>query len=131
MKLFKRKYFYVKFYFNKIEVTNLETGETVSKTSVEKFSTKRIVIADFNSAELLLREIIDSFKTSKNIFKNQFEVLMQQMEEFEDGVSEIEKRAYRDLAEQAGTVKVFLLLHSKKLRNEEALSGMINNEFGQ
>ena len=129
MNLFKRKHFYVKFYFNKIEVTNLETGETISKSSLKKFSSKRFVIADFNNAELLLREIIDSFKTSKNIFKNQYEILMQQMEEFEDGISEIEKRAYRDLAEQAGAIKVYLVLHCRKLNNEEALSGMLNNEF--
>ncbi len=43
------------------------------------------------------------------------------MEELEGGLSEIEKRAYRDLCEQAGAAEIHLVEHYKKLNVEQAL----------
>ena len=131
MNLFKKTHFYVKIYFNKIEITNLDTAETITKSAIEKFSTKRIVIANFNIAELLLREGFNELKTKKGFLPLGHEVLMQQMEEFEDGISEIEKRALRDMAEQAGAMKVFLILETKKISVEEAMNGLKNEEFSR
>jgi hypothetical protein len=129
MSLFKRPSFYIKIYFNKIEITHLETGETISRNSLTNFSTKRIVLADFNAVELLVRNTIDEFEISKGIIKKAFHALVQQMEIFEDGISEIEKRAMRDIAEQAGAVTVHLIFDTKKLPYEEAFTKLKNKEF--
>jgi rod shape-determining protein MreB and related proteins len=129
MSLFKRPSFYIKIYFNAIEVTHLDTGETIKRSSLEKFSTKRLVIADFNIVELLVRNTIDEFEISKGIIKKAFHALVQQMEIFEDGISEIEKRAMRDIAYQAGAVKVNLNFDTKKLPYEEAFTKLKNKEF--
>jgi hypothetical protein len=129
MQLFKRPSFYIKIYFNKIEITLLETGETIIRNSLTNFSTKRIVLADFNTIELLVRDTINEFEISKGFIKKAFHALMQQMETFEDGISEIEKRALRDIAEQAGAVDVYLILDTKKLPYEEAFTKLKNKEF--
>lgn len=129
MKLFQRKYYYIKIHFNKVEITDLVTEETVTKTSFEKFSNKRIVIADFNVVELLIKEIIISFQKKTKAFITQNIMLIQQMESQEGGLTEIEKRAMRDLCEQAGGLKVFLILNNKKINVKEALKGIKNNTF--
>lgn len=129
MQLFKRPSFYIKIYFNKIEITHLDTGETITKNALQNFSTKRIVIADFNNVELLVRDIINEFEISKGLIKKSFHALMQQMETFEDGISEIEKRAMRDIAEQAGAVTVYLNLDTKKIHYEQAFAMLKNKEF--
>ncbi len=129
MSIFKRPSFYLKLYFNKVEITNLETGETIIKNALKNFSTKRLVIADFNNVELLIRETINEFETSKGFFNKSFHAIMQQMEAFEDGVSEIEKRAMRDLAEQAGAVDVYLILDTKKLTYQDAFIKLKSKEL--
>jgi hypothetical protein len=92
MNFFKRPSFYIKFYFNKIEITHLDTGETIVRSAIENFSTKRFVVSDFNKAELLIRSIVNEFEVMKGFLKPSFIALLQQMETFEDGISEIEKR---------------------------------------
>lgn len=119
--LFKKKLLYIKVYKNKIEVTNLENGHTVSKNSLEKFSTDRIIVAKFNIAESLIREIIVELNLKKGIFSPQLNILIQQMERFEDGLSDIEARGYRDICEQAGATEIHLVDHNQKLSIRQAI----------
>lgn len=48
-------------------------------------------------------------------------ILIQQLEGFEGGLSDIEKRALRDLAEMVGANKVFILEQSESVSTEVAL----------
>ncbi|UAY51671.1 rod shape-determining protein [Ferruginibacter albus] len=119
--LFKRIPIYIKIYFNKVEITNLVTGKTVSKISEQGFSTKRVVIADFNVLELVIRDILKELNGKGGIFQHSLKALIQQMEPVEGGLVEIEKRALRDVAEQAGAAHIILIEHTRKLSNEEAI----------
>jgi MreB/Mbl protein len=129
MKLFKKNYFYIKLYFNKIEITNLLNEETIAKSAVKKFSTNRIVIADFNALELLIRETInDLLKNSKVLF-TQNSMLIHHLEKLDGGITEIEKRAMRDLCEQAGATNVFIITDNNRISNYLALVGIKNKTF--
>ncbi len=112
---------YVKLYYNAIEVTNLDSNVTVKKTAINNFSTQRLVLADFNNAEILLREILDDVIPKKFGVSKSLKTLIQIVENIEEGISELEKRGLRDLAEQAGSKEVYLWLNDKKLTDAEAL----------
>jgi len=106
---------YVKIYPDKIEVINITTRETISKTSLTKFSSDRLLIAEYNIAEALLCEILKELKLSKRSLK----VLIQQMKELEGGLSETEKRTLRDFAEQAGARSVYIINRTSSMTAEE------------
>ena len=95
-------------------------GETISRESAERFSTQRFIIADFNIADALIRNIINDLLPKKGIFPRQTKILIQQVESVEGGLSEIEKRALRDLGEMAGGTTVILIEHFRTLSNAEA-----------
>jgi hypothetical protein len=88
--VFKTTPVYVKIYNDKIEVTNVVTGNTVVLNAIAKFSSSRIVIADFNNAELLLRNSLQDLGLVKKFLSPRLKVLMQIMENIEGGLSELE-----------------------------------------
>lgn len=49
-------------------------------------------------------------------------ILMQQLEGTEGGLSDLEKRALRDLGELVGGKKIFIVEHSNSLTTPEALA---------
>lgn len=118
--LFKPICLHIKLYSNRIEITNLETGESVSKTAEENFSTARIVIGNFAKAEKLIEAVLKDLHFRKQTF-GALKVLIQQMEKLEGGLSDIEKRAMRDLAEQVGAKYVIVVDHANTLSVEEAM----------
>ena len=120
LSIFKRTPIYVKLSKNKVQIVNLETGETISRESSEPFSTHRFIIADFNKADDLIRNIINDLLPRKGIFPRQIKILIQQVESVEGSLAEIEKRALRDLGEMAGGTTVILIEHFRKLNNTEA-----------
>lgn len=120
--IFKKIPVYVKIYNNKIEATNLANGNTVSLHATKKFSSSRIVIADFNSIEILLRSAFQELGLAR---KPRLKALMQIMEKVEGGLTELEKRGLRDLGEQAGAMEVYILEHNRKLSVEEALVSFV------
>lgn len=122
--IFKKTPLYVKLSTNRIEIVNLETGETISRESSEPFSTQRFIIADFNKAEALIRNIIHELLPRKGIFPRQFKMLIQQVESIGGDLAEIEKRAMRDLGEMAGATVVILINHFRPLNNTEAISAI-------
>ena len=106
---------YVKIYPDTIEITNINTQQTISRTSNIKFSSTHLLVTEFNIAETLIREMIKELGLSRRSLK----VLIQQMKEFEGGLSETEKRALRDLGEQAGGRTVYIANRTKVMNNEE------------
>ncbi len=120
MKLFKTDYLYVKISTNAVEITNLITDETISRKAVENFSTTRVVVANFNNITSLIISMLRELGISTSFFSTK-KILIQQMEKQDGGLSDIEKRALRDAAEQAGARFVILIDHPNKLSSEEAL----------
>ena len=118
--IFKRTPIYIKLSRNRIEIVNLDTLEKISRESVEPFSTQRLIIADFNKAEALIRNIINDLLPKKGFFPPQIKILIQQVEAVEGGLSETEKRVLRDLGEVAGGTTVILIEHFQTLGHTEA-----------
>lgn len=121
LNIFRKVPVYVKIYHDKIAITNINTQQTISKTSTIKFSSNRLLVAEFNVAEMLIREILKELGLSGRTLK----ILIQQMKEFEDGLSEAEKRVLRDLAEQAGGATVYIINRANIMTSEE-IQGFLN-----
>ncbi len=63
------------------------------------------VIADFNAAELMIREMIKMIYPKKQLFPPTWRMMIC----IPSSITEVEKRAVRDSAEQAGAKEVYLL----------------------
>ena len=63
------------------------------------------VIADFNAAELMIREMIKMIHQKKPLFPPSWRMMIC----IPSSITEVEKRAVRDSAEQAGAKEVYLL----------------------
>src|ERR1700732_1463755 len=63
------------------------------------------VIADFNAAELMIREMIKMIYPKKPLFPPSWRMMIC----IPSSITEVEKRAVRDSAEQAGAKEVYLL----------------------
>ena len=63
------------------------------------------VIADFNAAELMIRELIKLVNPKKRLFPPSWRMMIC----IPSSITEVEKRAVRDSAEQAGAKEVYLL----------------------
>ncbi len=125
LNIFKAIPIYAKIYNDKIEVTNLVKGDTIALNASEKFSSSRIVLSNFSNAEMLLRNILRELGLSKRFLSPRLKVLLQIMENIEGGLSDLERRGLRDLAEQAGAADIYILEHNKKLSIQEALVSFV------
>lgn len=119
--MFKVKSIYIKIKRNYVEVTDLNTGETVSKQAVQPFSSTRNVVSSFNPANETIQSVLQELGLTGRFFLSKMNILIQQLEGLEGGLSDIEKRALRDLAEMAGANKVFILEESEPVSTEIAL----------
>ena len=63
------------------------------------------VIADFNAAELMIRELIKLVYPKKRLFPPSWRMMIC----IPSSITEVEKRAVRDSAEQAGAKEVYLI----------------------
>lgn len=119
--MFKLKSIYIKIKRNHVEVTDLNTGETVSKHAVQPFSSTRNVVSSFNPANETIQSALKELGLAGRFFLSKMNILIQQLEGLEGGLSDIEKRALRDLAEMAGANKVFILEQAEPVTTEVAL----------
>ncbi len=115
MKLLKERKILVKFYFNEIEVIRLDNGQSIKQNA--PFSTNRLIIADFTKATELLTRLVKEIKGPS--FLTNLVVIIQQKHDFPDGLSQLERNAYTNIAEHVGAVKMFLLKDSKDLSDRE------------
>ena len=119
VRFFKKTPVYIKLWRNKVEITNLETKET--RTAMDNFSTERNVVANFQEADATIRSVLAELGLKASFFGPQLKVLMQQLERSEGGLSDIEKRALRDLGEMTGASSVQLVEHSHNLTIDDAI----------
>ncbi len=128
IKLFEPNPFYFRIFTNKVEVKNLKTGKIIERESPIKFSSNRLLLADFEVAEQFFRTVISEFSGSK-IFTRSLKVAMQPMELIEGGLSPTEKRAFRDSAEHIGAIKVVIINHTNYLSDKEFEEAFLNPEL--
>ena len=119
--MFKTIPVYIKIMRDKVEVSNLNTGETVYEAAEESFSTDRNVIAKIDKAEKTLKTAFCHLGITGGLFPPRLKMLVQQTEAVEGGLNDIEKRALMDVAQLAGQGKVYLSEHTRKLSLNEAM----------
>ena len=118
--MFKTNKLYIQISRNKIIVVNLITGDEATSFASNPFSTRRSVLSSFNPANETLLAVIKDLKLKKSFFK--VKAVIQQMEDTDGGLTDIEKRALRDLAENAGINGVYIVDGKRRLSNSEALA---------
>jgi hypothetical protein len=96
---------YVKVFRNRLQVRQIEAGREETRSATEPFTTKRLLIGQFNAAEALLNTII------KELYKDHWlkpspVVVIQPMEMIEGGLSEVEHRVLMEVSSGAGARKV-------------------------
>lgn len=118
--MFKKRYFYLKIFTDKLELTDLSSGQVISTPPGTKFSSSRSVIGNVGEIMKLARELVSEMAPGSRLFSAERRMLVQQMEDLEGGPSQIEERALRDIGEMAGVGYVILKVASKELSMEEA-----------
>lgn len=111
---------YVRILKNKLEVKHIQSGREIKKSAVIPFSNDRLLIADFNNAEALFREVNNEMFSSKS-FRKSLHVVVQPVDEMIKNISSLENRAYIDFAEFAGASKVRIYPTQEKLSDQEVL----------
>lgn len=117
---FKTPFLLIRFSVNTIEVINLDTKERIKRKSLEAFSDKRLVIADFLKVEKFLKTIIEELIPKRFGIQPSLKVIIQQIERNEGGISPVEIRAYQDSCEHAWAKEVYII-------NQETI--MLENEI--
>lgn len=118
---------YIRMYSDKVVITRLDTGRTISRTAKEKFSSSRLVIANFGFAEDAVLATLKELNGTP-LLSPALRVVIQQMEKLEGGLSQIEKRALLDLAEHMGGAMVTVLEHGTELTTAQALEVLKNSK---
>lgn len=118
--MFKSSKVYIQIKRNQVTAVNLETGEEVTRIAMKPFSTERVVLASFNPANDTVLAAMSDLRIKKTFMA--LKVAIQQLEGAEGGLSDIEKRALRDLAEMAGANKVYIVESERKLSTDQALA---------
>jgi len=124
--MFKTGRIYIKLWRNHVEISNLETGETITKPALNSFSSVRNVVGNFNYANEAIKSVLNELRLKPTFLGAGLNIIIQQLEGIEGGLSDIEKRALRDLGEMAGGRKVFIIEHSQRLSMDEALQELEN-----
>lgn len=120
--MFRTNKIYIKIRRDHIEATDLISGQTISKHATRPFSGIRNIVSNFNNANETIEAALSELGLRRSFFPPRLKILMHQLEGLEGGLSDIEKRALRDLAEIAGANKVEILEQSTPASNELALA---------
>ena len=124
--MFKAQKSYIQIGRNKVTVVNLDTGAETTRTATKTFSTNRSVLSSFGPANETLIAALRGLNIKTTWFS--IKAVIQQMEDTDGGLTDIEKRALSDLAENAGASKVYTVAGSQRLTNDEALAKIDGTE---
>lgn len=104
---FKSIPIYIKLYVNEVEITRLDTGQTVSQIASRNISNDRLVVADFQETEILLKRVL-SCLIPKKIFMPQLNIIIHQLDYITGGLSPTEKRILINVAKRIGGKNVIV-----------------------
>ena len=119
MAMFKSAKIYIQVFRNKVSAINLETGNEVIVSAIEPFSSERQVLTNFNHVTSTLKTAINQLGVKKNF--TGITMVMQQMEDSENGLSDFDKRGLRDIAEAAGAKTIYVITDNKDRPPQEIL----------
>ena len=96
---------YVRVWKNRFRLKNIATGIEAEVTPTPGFSTSRLLVGQFRTAQSALKDAIGKV-IGKGLFTGSPGVVIQPLEMIEGGLSEIEERVFRELALGAGAARV-------------------------
>lgn len=120
--LFRPIPFYIKLYTDKVNIIRLDKETSVTRLASEKYSNPRLVVANFYHAEQLIRSVLKELLVTNSFLQPSLNIVIQQMEKLEGGLSDIERRALLDLGEHVGGRNVKVIEDSRELTTAQALS---------
>lgn len=103
--LFKDDLLYVKIWKNRVEIIDVEKGNSIKEKSNIPFSNDRLLISDFNIAERFFKKQIEKLK-KEYIINRYNSILVHPMELIEGGISEVETRIFLESFERLNGRKV-------------------------
>jgi hypothetical protein len=112
---------YVKLMKNRIEVKHIQSGKIISKTAEMPFSNDRLIIAHFENAETLMKNIIHELFITKTFDRPNY-FLLQPIDKEIIEITPVEYRIYNDFAASSGAAKVQIYPVQNDLTDEEVLS---------
>lgn len=118
--IFKPIPLYLKVSTNRMELSRLDTGQSVAYDARVPFSNERIVFAHFFEAEEHLKAVIRELIGSRTLTPR-LKILVQQVERIEGGLSSVERRALIDSCEHAGAYHIKVVEHERPLSGAQAL----------
>ena len=102
-------YLYVQVLENKFIMQVLDNNESREIFLPEKnFTTKRLLVGDFSAAQDCLSKAIKRLAPKKLFTRKTAAVVMNPMEMYKGGLSEVEERILNELAFSSGAIKVAL-----------------------
>ncbi len=92
---------YVKVHKNRFNVRHIEKGYELSRNCIDPFTTTRLLVGDFLSAEKCLSELLNEVLGGSIRYVRPY-IVIHQTEMAEDGLSPVEERVLLELAHGAG-----------------------------
>ena len=122
---FLTKTIYVKVYENRFVLKLLdESARSVTIVPTEAFTTERLLVGQFGSAQAALKKGVKDVLTGK-WFAASPVVIIQPMQKIEGGLSQVEESVFKELAAGAGAAKVTVWV-GHELSDVEALKRASN-----
>lgn len=115
---------YIKVYTNRFELKHIESGTNLNASSTIPFTTSRLLVGQFLAADTTLRTAIKQLYAGR-FFVPSPQAVIQPMEKYEDGLSQVEERALHELAAGAGARKVVVWV-GHMLSDSEVLAKLKN-----
>lgn len=111
---------------NKLEIRDVKSGRTVARKATQHFSNKRLLIAYFEEAELLFREIyVELF--GKQIINRSHWALIQPVDKSILEITPTEHRIYNDFGQFGGAKIVKIYPTQEELLDKQVIEIMKRN----
>lgn len=120
---------YIRLFKNQGEIKHLESGNSITKKAVPRYSNDRLIISDINLAEAFYRDLIRELLNTKNSpFEKGLRIILQPIDNEIKEISDSESRIYQDFAYNIGAREYFLCRHQNILTSEDISSYKIMNQ---
>lgn len=118
--LSKERFFYIKVYTNRISICACDQdGVEYQEVPEKPFSTPRLLVGDFFSAEKTIRKCLENFSLG-GFLRVSPVTLIHGVDQSEGGYSQVEERVLNELAYGAGSRKV-VVWYGKVLECDEVI----------
>jgi len=112
---------YVRFKKNEFEIKHIQSGKSISRKATTPFSNDRLLIADFETAEAFMKNIIDELLKDENklILKSN-RIIIQPVDSILNTITPNDKKLYIECGITSGAKDVWLT-NKPGLLSDEAI----------